>query len=168
MVLNCPLPVYNLTFILQVGTVVPTIGTRDERIELFKARLLADFQASQHVGSATLDLLDMLSEYLESKHQLARSIRVRNQRRKRMQMPWRTTTPGVDSAVFAMRHMESFTGQPCSSWECGLQKGNREQLNCLRRRFMHNILMAEANECMHEVSTRVGRYDCDQGPRRAH
>nr|GLL19511.1 uncharacterized protein LOC109157732 isoform X2 [Ipomoea trifida] len=179
-----------------VGTVVPTIGTRDERIELFKARLWADFQASEHVGSATLDLegyfyvvsinlkqykcdildcsskqvpneekycdapvdlFDMLSEYLESKHQLARSIRVRNLRPKRMQMPWRTTTPGADSAVFAMRHMESFTGQPCSSWECGLQKGNREQLNCLRSRFMHNILMAEANECMHEVSTRVWR-----------
>nr|GMC69243.1 uncharacterized protein LOC109150699 isoform X6 [Ipomoea batatas] len=154
-----------------VGTVVPTIGTRDERIELFKARLWADFQASKHVGSATLDLdlkkknlieqlfvqLDMLSEYLESKHQLARSIRVRNLRPKRMQMPWRTTTPGADSVVLAMRHMESFTAQPCSSWECGLQKGNREQLNCLRRRFMHNILLAEANECMHEVSTRVGR-----------
>nr|GMD99025.1 uncharacterized protein LOC109168291 [Ipomoea batatas] len=102
-----------------VCTVVATTGSWDERIRLFKARLAADFQASEHVGTATLDmdghfyvmsinfkqykcdilhcsskqmpndekyrdapvdLLDMFSEYLESKHQMARSIRVRSLR----------------------------------------------------------------------------------------
>nr|GMD08069.1 uncharacterized protein LOC109157732 isoform X3 [Ipomoea batatas] len=96
--------------IYMVGTVVDTTGTRDERIELFKARLDVDLRASHHVRTATLDmdghyyvmsvnfnqykfdiidcnskqmpndkkyrdapvdLLDMLSEYVESKRQWA-------------------------------------------------------------------------------------------------
>ncbi|XP_031094290.1 uncharacterized protein LOC115998750 [Ipomoea triloba] len=197
-----------------VGTVVNTIGTRDERIELFKARLDADLRASDHVGTATLDmylfpiiqdghyyvmsvnfnqykfdiidcdskqvpndkkyhdapvdLLDMLSEYVESKRQWARAIHARNLRPKRMQMSWRDATPNADSAIFAMRHMESFTGQTARTWQCGLQRGNRQQLNNLRKRFMHNILLAEANEYMHNVSSRVGRYDCDRITRPSH
>nr|GMC93902.1 uncharacterized protein LOC109155623 isoform X3 [Ipomoea batatas] len=165
-----------------VGTVVDTIGTRDERIELFKARLDADLRASDHVGTATLDLvpndkkyhdapvdlLDMLSEYVESKRQWARAIHARNLRPKRMQMSWRDATPNADSAIFAMRHMESFTGQTARTWQCGLQRGNRQQLNNLRKRFMHNILLTEANEYMHNVSSRVGRYDCDRITRPSH
>nr|GLL35597.1 uncharacterized protein LOC109149952 [Ipomoea trifida] len=79
-----------------------------------------------------------------------------------MQMLWRITNPQADSAVYAIRHMELFTGQPCSTWVTGLQKGNGRQLNSLRRLFMHNILMAEANENMQEVCNRVGQYDCDR------
>nr|GMD30933.1 uncharacterized protein LOC109149952 [Ipomoea batatas] len=76
-----------------------------------------------------------------------------------MQMPWRITNPKANSAVYAMRHMELFTGQPCNTWVTGLQKGNGGQLNSLRRLCMHNILMAEANE---EVCNRVGQYDYDR------
>nr|GLL37491.1 uncharacterized protein LOC109150699 isoform X6 [Ipomoea trifida] len=111
---------------------------------------------------APVDLLDMLSEYVENKHQVAQAIRLRNLRPKRMQMPWRDPSPHADSGVFAMRYMESFTGQDSNTWRCGLQRGNGQQINSLRKRITHNILLAQVNQNMQRIATRVGEYDCNR------
>nr|GMC77931.1 uncharacterized protein LOC109149952 [Ipomoea batatas] len=74
-------------------------------------------------------------------------------------MAWRDTTNSVDSGVLAMRHMESYTGQDCNEWNCGLQRGNAEQVLNLCKRFMHNILLSEVNSHMHTIANCVGQYD---------
>nr|GMD48144.1 uncharacterized protein LOC109149952 [Ipomoea batatas] len=111
---------------------------------------------------APVDLLDMLSTYLDTKLQQGRAIRLRNMRPKRMQMAWRDPTPNADSGVLAMRHMEAFTGQECSKWQCGLQRGNAVQITNIRKRLMHNIILAEINAHTPAIVTRVRQYDSDR------
>nr|GMC46828.1 uncharacterized protein LOC109149952 [Ipomoea batatas]GME09072.1 uncharacterized protein LOC109149952 [Ipomoea batatas] len=99
--------------------------------------------------------INLLAEYLESKHQTFCA--VRHMLPKRMHMAWRDTTNSVDSGVLAMRHMESYTGQDCNEWNCGLQRGNAEQVLNLCKRFMHNILLSEVNSHMHTIANCVGQ-----------
>lgn len=78
------------------------------------------------------------------------AVKLGNIRPKRMQMKWRDSTHGSDSGVYTMRHMESYFGQGVKEWSLGLQKGDRRPLSELRKRFAHNILMADIN--VHKVS----------------
>lgn len=103
--------------------------------------------------------INLMAEYLESKHQTFCAVRLRNVLPKRMHMAWRDTTNSVDSGVLAMRHIESYTGQDCNEWNCGLQRGNAEQVLNLCKRFMHNILLSEVNSHMHTIANCVGQYD---------
>nr|GLL17194.1 uncharacterized protein LOC109189840 [Ipomoea trifida] len=60
--------------------------------------------------------MHMLSAYLVSKQQGVRARELRNMRPIRMQMPCGDTICNADSGIFAMCHIESFTGQDHSNW----------------------------------------------------
>nr|GMC67043.1 uncharacterized protein LOC109155623 isoform X2 [Ipomoea batatas] len=76
---------------------------------------------------------------------LVRAMLLRNIKPKGMQMAWRVSTNKHDSVVYSLQHMESFLGQEPRGWNCGLVKGDAEQLVNLRKRCMHDIIMAEVN-----------------------
>nr|GMD79828.1 zinc finger BED domain-containing protein RICESLEEPER 2-like [Ipomoea batatas] len=64
---------------------------------------------------------------------------------KRMPMKWRDTKNKMDCEVYLMRHMESYFGEGVGSWECGLTKGDRAELNRLRLHYMKEICTIDVN-----------------------
>nr|KAJ0216721.1 hypothetical protein LSAT_V11C300121420 [Lactuca sativa] len=51
----------------------------------------------------------------------------------RLEMSWRTVKNKVDCGVFAMRHMETYMGQPLSKWKPGLHKESAVQQTTLEK-----------------------------------
>nr|GMC95618.1 uncharacterized protein LOC109155623 isoform X2 [Ipomoea batatas] len=101
-------------------------------------------------GDIPENLLLLLSMFLDFVKLDLIAVKLGNIRPKRMQMKWRDSTHSSDSGVYTMRHMESYFGQGVKEWSLGLQKGDRRPLSELRKRFAHNILMADIN--VHKVS----------------
>ncbi|XP_019179566.1 PREDICTED: uncharacterized protein LOC109174778 [Ipomoea nil] len=109
-------------------------------------------------GAIPQELLDMLSAYLHNKRQGLRSAFVDNMRAIRMQMPWRDSKHKEDCGVYTMRHMEVYMGEKCKDWECGLQKGDRNELRKLRQRYLHDILLSEINGHREAIVVRTKAY----------
>nr|GMC60121.1 uncharacterized protein LOC109164944 [Ipomoea batatas] len=76
-----------------------------------------------------------------------------------MQMSWRDGTILEDSGIYTMRHMETYLGQGVSSWVCGIVKGDKNMLNDLHKKFMHDILVSNINTHKHSVIQRALEYD---------
>nr|GLL39987.1 uncharacterized protein LOC109164944 [Ipomoea trifida] len=64
-----------------------------------------------------------------------------------------------DSGIYTMRHMDTYLGQGVSSWECGIVKGDKNMLNDLHKKFMHDILVSNINSHKHSVIQRALEYD---------
>nr|GMC78940.1 uncharacterized protein LOC109189836 [Ipomoea batatas] len=96
-------------------------------------------------GQTPKHLVDMLSTFLDDKLETEIASNIMDLIRKRMQMSWRVPKNQVDSAVFTMRHMESYRGQGVANWDVGLQRGNYMQICVLRQYFMREILMSDIN-----------------------
>nr|GMC75084.1 zinc finger BED domain-containing protein RICESLEEPER 2-like [Ipomoea batatas]GMC85605.1 zinc finger BED domain-containing protein RICESLEEPER 2-like [Ipomoea batatas]GME17288.1 zinc finger BED domain-containing protein RICESLEEPER 2-like [Ipomoea batatas] len=64
---------------------------------------------------------------------------------KRMPIKWRDSKNKVDCGLYVMRHMESYCGEGVGSWECGLAKGHRTELNQLRLQYMKEICTFDRN-----------------------
>nr|GMC64727.1 uncharacterized protein LOC109189836 [Ipomoea batatas] len=96
-------------------------------------------------GQTPKHLVDMLSTFLDDKLETEIASNIRDLIPKRMQMSWRVPKNQVDSAVFTMRHMESYRGQGVANWDVGLQRGNYMQICVLRQYFMREILMSDIN-----------------------
>lgn len=52
----------------------------------------------------------------------------------------------VDTGMFLMRHMETYVGEGHDRWASGLQKCWKMQLNYLRGRYMHALLLSDVKE----------------------
>nr|GMD17745.1 uncharacterized protein LOC109164944 [Ipomoea batatas] len=110
-------------------------------------------------GSALADLQAFLASFFVNANLHERAVQVRRLKPKRMQMSWRDGTIPEDSGIYTMRHMESYLGQGVSGWECGLVKGDRNIVNDLRKKFMHDILVSNINTHKHSVIQCVLEYD---------
>ncbi|CAI9285150.1 unnamed protein product [Lactuca saligna] len=78
-----------------------------------------------------------------------------------LEMSWRTVKNKVDCGVFAMRHMETYMGQPLSKWKPGLHKESAVQqttLEKLRQRYAHIMLTSEINMLKAKVLDLVEKY----------
>nr|GLL39484.1 uncharacterized protein LOC109155623 isoform X1 [Ipomoea trifida] len=104
-------------------------------------------------GNAPETLQDLLASFLHTNGQPGRAVLLRTLKPKRMVMAWRVPTNNHDSGVYAMWHMESYLGQEPEEWNCGLLKGDVQQIVNLRKRFMHDIIMDEKN--MHKDAVTV-------------
>nr|GMD88062.1 uncharacterized protein LOC109164944 [Ipomoea batatas] len=100
-----------------------------------------------------------LASFFVGLHLHERAGRVRCLKPKRMQMSWRDGIILEDSGIYTMRHMETYLGQGVSSWECGIVKGDKNMLNDLHKKFMHDILVSNINTHKHSVIQRVLEYD---------
>nr|GMC78943.1 uncharacterized protein LOC109189836 [Ipomoea batatas] len=115
------------------------------RLGWFTKSLDEDFSNSPHETLRGIHIVDMLSTFLDDKLETEIASNIRDLIPKRMQMSWRVPKNQVDSAVFTMRHMESYWGQGVANWDVGLQRGNYMQICVLRQYFMREILMSDIN-----------------------
>nr|KAJ0203039.1 hypothetical protein LSAT_V11C500295170 [Lactuca sativa] len=84
----------------------------------------------------------------EINHPRANAISKESIKPQRLEMSWRTVKNKVDCGVFAMRHMETYMGQPLLKWKPGLHKESAVQqttLEKLRQRYAHIMLTSEIN-----------------------
>ncbi|WOG91845.1 hypothetical protein DCAR_0311100 [Daucus carota subsp. sativus] len=75
----------------------------------------------------------------------------------RLEMKWRTEHNHIDCGLFVMRHMEHYQGVS-KNWDCGLAvegKVQDQQLDVLRTRYAHQILMHECNKQKHHVEYQI-------------
>ena len=82
-------------------------------------------------------------------------------------MKWKTINNLVDCGIFVMCHMDTYDGQPVTSWECGLSpefgKGNQQdQLNNLRYKYATKILCDETNIRKGDVDDWAEEFDLDK------
>lgn len=80
---------------------------------------------------------------------------------KRLEMAWRTVDNKCDCGVFAMRHMETYAGQPISKWKPGFPKEGLAQENMLeklRSRYASRMLTSEINELREDVLKKAYDY----------
>ncbi|WOH14840.1 hypothetical protein DCAR_0934365 [Daucus carota subsp. sativus] len=75
----------------------------------------------------------------------------------RLEMKWRTEHNHIDCGLFVMRHMEHYQGVS-KNWDCGLAvegKVQDQQLDVLRTRYAHQILLHECNKQKHHVEYQI-------------
>nr|GMD52411.1 uncharacterized protein LOC109150699 isoform X6 [Ipomoea batatas] len=134
------------------------VDTRGRRLEIIDNT--SEFgTTNDRYGRTPEDLKDLLSTYLEKKGQLVRAATVRNLKPTRMRMGWLDSKNKVDCAMYAMRHMETFMGQPCKQWHCGLETRTGPLLQGLRRKYLRDILMADINMHKEWIMERTSEYD---------
>ena len=63
-------------------------------------------------------------------------------------MKWQTVYNDIDCGIFAMRHLECYTGGVISKFDCGLVKESEQQSSQLikfRKKYATKILMSDLN-----------------------
>ncbi|KAL3627721.1 hypothetical protein CASFOL_029084 [Castilleja foliolosa] len=63
----------------------------------------------------------------------------------RLKLSWSDGANLIDSGVFTMRHLETYTGQTLKNYKCGLTAKNSEKLKVLRVKYCAAILSDEYN-----------------------
>ncbi|CAI9300606.1 unnamed protein product [Lactuca saligna] len=99
--------------------------------------------------------------FKEINHPRANAISKESIKPQRLKMSWRTVKNKVDCGVFAMRHMETYMGQPLSKWKPGLHKESAVQqttLEKLRQRYAHIMLTSEINMLKAKVLDLAEKY----------
>ena len=74
----------------------------------------------------------------------------------RIKLPWETKNNFIDCGIFAMRHMETYSGK--KDFDAGFVKQGAEQdkqLEDLRKKYMSKILLSDYNENRHVVESEV-------------
>ncbi|PWA51704.1 hypothetical protein CTI12_AA459710 [Artemisia annua] len=73
-----------------------------------------------------------------------------------MKMPWQTKHNFIDCGIFAMRHMETYSGK--KDFDAGFVKEGAEQdqqIEDLRKKYLSKILLSDYNENKHVVESEV-------------
>ncbi|GJS63140.1 peptidase C48, SUMO/sentrin/Ubl1 [Tanacetum coccineum] len=102
-----------------------TYATDEERWKNFLAQVSAQFK--DNVNGLALNGIDLA---------------------KILKLKWKTKTNFRDCGIFTMLHMESYSGQTASTWDCGLVSESKLQCDMLRRlrfKFATKILLHEIN-----------------------
>ncbi|KAG6392747.1 hypothetical protein SASPL_146972 [Salvia splendens] len=115
------------------------------------------------VVAALIDLLKLsrnfLGFYLESMGLNAMSEVIMNEQITRLlDLPWKTTYTTNDSAVFLMRHMEAYKGNPNNLMAIGLQGASVRILQILRGRYCKNMLLAPFNNAKERFLSYMSDY----------
>ncbi|GJR15600.1 ulp1 protease family, C-terminal catalytic domain-containing protein [Tanacetum coccineum] len=152
-----------------------TYATDEERWENFSAQVCAQFK--DNVNGLALNGIDLTtsmtildnsdsgatydSKYKEAcdllkklfTHHLKlyghqRHSKIQRLKAKIPKLKWKTKTNFWDYGIFTMLHMESYSGQTASTWDCGLLSESKLQCDMLRRlsfKFATKILLHEIN-----------------------
>ncbi|GJT46162.1 hypothetical protein Tco_0954877 [Tanacetum coccineum] len=97
-----------------------TYATDEERWENFSAQVSAQFK--DNVNGLALNGIDLkklftchLKLYGHQRHS-----KIQRLKAKILKLKWKTKTTFRDCGIFTMLHMESYSGQTASIWDCGL------------------------------------------------
>lgn len=83
---------------------------------------------------------------------------INEQRTRLLDLPWKTTQTTNDSAVFLMRHMETYKGNPDNLMAIGLQGASVRILQILRGRYCKNMLLAPFNIAKERFMSLMSNY----------
>jgi hypothetical protein len=81
-------------------------------------------------------------------------------------MPWRTSENKIDCGIFAMRHMETYTGE--ATWDCAIVNESKDndnqktQLEELRQKYLTKILLSDINDLRVEIIVNAKRFNQDR------
>ncbi|XP_042008541.1 uncharacterized protein LOC121757117 [Salvia splendens] len=104
-------------------------------------------------------LRNFLGYYLESKGLNAMcEVIMKEQRTRLLDLPWKTPQATNDSAVFLMRHMESYKGNPDNLKAIGLHGASVRILQILRGRYCKNMLLAPFNSAKEMFLSYMSHY----------
>ncbi|KAL4566080.1 hypothetical protein LXL04_030190 [Taraxacum kok-saghyz] len=113
-------------------------------VHLFDNR--KDFPADGY-NKSPKRMIDFFSRFLaEKKHPSAEVISKKQV--KCAKMKWQTVYNDIDCGIFAIRHLECYTGGVISKFDCGLVKESEQQssqLIKLRKKYATKILMSDLN-----------------------
>nr|GMC52971.1 zinc finger MYM-type protein 1-like [Ipomoea batatas] len=136
--------IYIFTILQQGHFYMISVDTIAKKVDIIDSSFVAETKDKLY-GQTPKQFVDLLSTFLDDKLETEIASQIRDLIPKRMQMSWRVPKNQVDSAVFTMRHMESYRGQGIANWDVGLQRGNYMQICVLRQYFMREILMSDIN-----------------------
>ncbi|KAG6414094.1 hypothetical protein SASPL_126812 [Salvia splendens] len=83
---------------------------------------------------------------------------MKEQRTRLLDLPWKTPQATNDSAVFLMRHMESYKGNPDNLKAIGLHGASVRILQILRGRYCKNMLLAPFNSAKERFLSYMSHY----------
>ena len=70
-------------------------------------------------------------------------------------MKWRDSKNHSDCGVYLMRHMETYTGDGASNWDCGLKKSDEKQLENLRVKYTAQVIRSEFNTAVVDLEEKI-------------
>nr|GMC95793.1 uncharacterized protein LOC109164944 [Ipomoea batatas] len=163
-------------------TVVETSNNKEEKCQWFGDHLREDYDITPHsvdLKKMKMDIIDNCLALATNKSKYGnppanvaflasffvfvklseRADRVRRLKLKRMQMSWRDASILEDSVIYTTCHIELYLGQGVPNWECSIVKGDRDMLNALRKKFMHDILVSNINTHKYSVIQCALEYD---------
>lgn len=76
-----------------------------------------------------------------------------------VKMSWQTNNNYIDCGIFAMRHMETYSGN--KDFDAGFVREGKEQkkqIEDLRKKYLTKILLSEFNENIHVVESEIEDY----------
>ncbi|KAG6382395.1 hypothetical protein SASPL_157935 [Salvia splendens] len=116
-------------------------------------------RAGQAAGASAGGERNFLGYYLESKGLNAMcEVIMKEQRTRLLDLPWKTPQATNDSAVFLMRHMESYKGNPDNLKAIGLHGASVRILQILRGRYCKNMLLAPFNSAKERFLSYMSHY----------
>ncbi|KAL3651732.1 hypothetical protein CASFOL_004734 [Castilleja foliolosa] len=87
-----------------------------------------------------------LAKFLETEGLNTKAEIVANSSTNRPKMAWRDDTNPADCAIYTMRHMEIYFGQPPKQWTAGISTGDRhKKIQLLRAKYCAKILCDDWN-----------------------
>nr|GLL33565.1 uncharacterized protein LOC109164944 [Ipomoea trifida] len=153
----------------QTQTVVETSGYKNDRCVWFSDRLRKDYDIASHQSWATIDMFLFPLSY--HGHYYIISVDLKKMK---MDIIDNCPTPATHKSRYgsALADLQAFLAsffvnanlheravQGVSGWECGLVKGDRNIVNDLRKKFMHDILVSNINTHKHFVIQCALEYD---------
>ncbi|KAL4575958.1 hypothetical protein LXL04_012045 [Taraxacum kok-saghyz] len=113
-------------------------------VHLFDNR--KDFPADGY-NKSPKRMIDFFSRFLAKKKHPSAEV-ISKKQVKCEKMKWQTVYNDIDCGIFAMRHLECYTGGVISKFDCGLVKESEQQssqLIKLRKKYATKILMSDLN-----------------------
>ncbi|KAL3622064.1 hypothetical protein CASFOL_034260 [Castilleja foliolosa] len=121
-----------------------------------------DLPLEAKYGDIPRTLTTYLVKYLEKEGQKTKADRVANSLTFRPPMEWRDDKNQVDSAIYTMRHMETYFGQHLKQWTADFSNSDRgKQIQLFRARYCAAILCDVANTKGKENLSNATKY-CKQ------
>ncbi|KAL3613680.1 hypothetical protein CASFOL_041754 [Castilleja foliolosa] len=119
-----------------------------------------DLPFEEKYGHLPRTLTAYLGNYLEKEGQKTKADRVANSLTFRPPMEWRDDTNQVDSAIYTMRHMETYFGEPLKEWTDDFSNRDK-QIQLFRARYCAAILCDVANKKAKDNLSNATKY-CKQ------
>ncbi|XP_057780927.1 uncharacterized protein LOC130999424 isoform X2 [Salvia miltiorrhiza] len=93
----------------------------------------------------------LLAYYLNYKEETMKSKSVSNSKMQIVKLKWADKRNTLDTAIYLMRHLETFMGDSSSNWKCDMSNVSTRQISRMRVRYCSSIISCARNEVKKEI-----------------